>query len=267
MNRRWLAYLAFGLAAYLLFLLGTAPAGFLAWGLARVSDQALIIGGTSGTAWHGRGRLLVRQTANSVQDLGNVEWRLQGLQLMLARLAMKIDLIGPESTMHGTIAISPRQVGLESARVAASARMLGELYVPARLFAPQGQLRLSSHRLMLDRQGLHGNAAVLWEQAGSKLSRVQPLGDYRLDLASDGGRVDLKLSTVRGPLDLAGKGVWDIGGGGTLNITGIAQATSRQQDLEPLLKLMGRDLGNGRSAFRVDVRVPLGLVDKKFTLF
>jgi general secretion pathway protein N len=259
MKRRWLRYLAFGLLTYAVFLVVLLPAGWLGWGVARLSDNRVLLDDGRGTIWHGSGRLYVRDAKGAAQDIGGTVWGIDTLQLLLLRGQVQLHVSGPQSDMFATLRVTPWGLSLNDTRLSTSAGLASAFYAPASLFAPQGLLRLRTDRLTFGRNGLKGNAEIYWDKAGSALSSVQPLGSYRLDLSGNGKEATLKLATVEGALDLSGQGRWQLIGDGQLQLSGIAQAKQQLAELQPLLRLMGRDLGGGRTAFTIRTRLELGL--------
>lgn len=84
---------------------------------------------------------------------------------------------------------------------------------------------------------------------------MQPLGDYHLEIAGAGKTPELKLNTARGALDLIGQGQWQIASG-WVQLAGSASARERVGELEPLLKLLGADQGNGKQQLTINGNVP-----------
>jgi hypothetical protein len=72
----------------------------------------------------------------------------------------------------------------------------------------------------------------------------------------NGKAANLKLTTLRGALELNGQGKWQIQGG-QLQINGTAIPRERASELDPFLKLLGPDLGNGRRSLTVDMRLSI----------
>ena len=100
-----------------------------------------------------------------------------------------------------------------------------------------------------------GGGDIQWQNAGSSLTTVQPLGSYRLDIAAAGKTANLKLSTSQGVLDLTGLGQWHLQTG-QIQLTGTATPRERAGELEPLLNLFGQDQGNGKRALALNARLP-----------
>lgn len=259
MKKRWLGYVLLGLLAYLIFLVATVPASWLAWGLSRSTRGTVAIVHGQGSLWHGTGRLIVYFPRATPQDLGQTEWRINPLWLPAGRLQVYINAVGLESQISATVGVTPSRVVIQDPRISASAHFASQFYAPLNLFSPKGGLRFDAEELTLDRAGLHGNAQIFWDGASSGLSSVQPLGDYRVDVHSNGESVVLKLSTLRGALELSGQGQWQILKSGEIQLSGVATPKTRTEELEPLLKLLGRNQGGGRRSFRLKTRLSLPL--------
>ncbi len=264
-RRAILGYCALGLAAFLGFLVASAPAGWLAWGIARLSDGTLHVMETRGTVWHGTGRLVFVLGADSALSLGDVSWQWQPSSLLRGRAAIALTATGPESAFDGVVALGRGNLLLEGLRASCPAALVGRLH-PAFALGAKGRLRLETPMLKLSVNGLEGKAELRWEQAGSEFSPVHPLGAYRLEVAGRGKDATLTVQTLAGPLELTGQGRWDVLGTGELHLNGLARARERQDELQALVRLMGRDLGSGRSAFSVRLRVPLAPLVKKLSI-
>jgi general secretion pathway protein N len=102
-------------------------------------------------------------------------------------------------------------------------------------------LRIS--RLAITRAGASGNATIRWTNAGSALTRVAPLGAYEMRVAHTGTAFEATLRTLNGPLELEGRGGWSSGAQPAF--AAIARVTSREQELAPLLRLIGVEKSDG----------------------
>lgn len=94
-----------------------------------------------------------------------------------------------------------------------------------------------------------------WLNAGSGLSSVQPLGDFRLDITAVDKIANLKLTTLRGDLELTGQGQWQLRTG-QLQISGFALPRARVGELESLLRMLGHDEGGGKRTLNINTRLP-----------
>jgi general secretion pathway protein N len=124
------------------------------------------------------------------------------------------------------------------------AALLAGLGTPMNTIAPRGQLELNTQGLSLEwsagRLALQGRAELTARHMSSRLSTVQPVGSYRMILAG-GDTATLDLSTLEGPLQLAGSGQWV---GPRLRFSGQAWAAPEMQEqLANLLNVLGRKQG------------------------
>ena len=108
---------------------------------------------------------------------------------------------------------------------------------------------------MVTPEKVEGAAALEWLNAGSGLSSVQPLGDYRLEIAGAGKNTNLKLTTLRGDLEFTGQGQWQPQTG-QIQINGSAAPRARASELGSLLNLIGVDQGGGKRALTINTRLP-----------
>ncbi|MCF8178530.1 MAG: type II secretion system protein N [Sulfuritalea sp.] len=82
-------------------------------------------------------------------------------------------------------------------------------------------------------------------EAGSAFTPISPLGDYEFNLEADGARIELLLHTLKGPLQLDGKGAWAMGNRPDFLV--VAQvAPEHLEQLGPLLRLIAVERGPGR---------------------
>ena len=123
---------------------------------------------------------------------------------------------------------------------------LAGLGTPWNTVQPDGVMRLRSHGWQwhpdrVDRPA-SGELTLTLERFSTRLSSMQPLGDYRLRLHSTGGlRVD--LSTLQGHLRMTGSGQWHHG---RLQFQGEAWADQAQDEtaLSNLLQVLGPRIGS-----------------------
>jgi general secretion pathway protein N len=257
MTKRWLPYVIFGLVFYLLFLAIELPAAWFAWGLNRYSGGLVRLDPISGSLWHGSGRLVIYYPQATPHDLGTIEWRINPLWLIAGRLQAHWRAEAPDTRLDVTMRLGSGEVRLLDTEAAFPARHVGAFYPPASLISPQGMVQLRVPRLALARDGITGHGDIQWLDAGSALTTVQPLGDYRLEITGAGKTADLKLATLRGALDLNGQGQWQLATG-RITLNGNAIPRAHGAELEPLLKLIGDDQGGGKRSLAFEGIVPWG---------
>lgn len=250
---RWVAA---GIVIYLAALVVTLPAAFLAWSVARASNGTIVIGGASGTLWHGRGELHIHGTAPPLY-LGKIEWSIDPWWLAAGRAQIVLDAQGPGTSAHTAVRWGGGRLVITGLDAVLPAHWASAIYGPAGFFAPTGELRVSAGHIEIDHGGLHGDAEILWNGAGGRFTGIPQLGDYRLALNGQGETAILGLSTLAGSLELTGKGQWRVTGDGQINFKGTAAARADHAQLGPLLETFGRDLGDGRRPLTFSTRAPL----------
>ena len=124
------------------------------------------------------------------------------------------------------------------------AAVLTGLGTPWNTVRPQGELTLATRGLALEtvsgRLALTGTAEVTLRHLSSRLSTLQPLGSYRVQVQG-GDAISLDLSTLEGALRLSGNGQWV---GSRLRFNGEASAAPGQEpQLANLLNIIGRRQG------------------------
>lgn len=257
MRPAWRAlYVVAGLALYFAFLIVSAPATWVAWALARADQKIVALAQPRGTVWRGEAELYAGGATNA-QHLGRLSWRVRPLRLVLGRVALDVAVTGGALRGQLTVQRSPGTLALQDIQASLPVQLAGLFYAPALFFAPTGTIELESAGLALAREGIRGEARALWRGAGGRFAGSASLGDYRIDLNGQGERATLKLSTVRGELELNGQGEWRVGGNGELRFAGSAQPRGDAARLEPLLRALGPDRGGGRRELRFETRLPL----------
>lgn len=253
-KRGWL-YAVFGLVFYLLFLIIEMPASWFAWGLNRYTLGSVRLDPIAGSLWAGTGRLVIYYPKTTPHDLGQTDWSINPFWLLTGRVQVALQSITADRQIKTTLGIARGNLSIKDTDAVIPASLIGKLYPPATLIGPQGQVRLHTSELVFGQQSLEGNATLEWQGAASSLSSVQPLGDYRLDLAGVGKMANFKLSTVRGVLELTGQGQWQIMTG-QIQFNGHAKPIDHTAELDPLLKLLGDDQGGGKRLIKTDGYFP-----------
>lgn len=244
----WGWALAGALAGLLAVLLVTAPARWLAGALASATGGAVLLAEPQGSVWAGSAQLVLTGGAGS-QDRtalpGRVHWRLTPALLGIAA-QVRADCCTGAAPLG--LRVSPRWGGASVAVAAGDsvwpASLLSGLGTPWNTLQPQGELALTTPGLQIDwaagRMTLDGRADITVRQLSSRLSTLQPLGSYRLQLQG-GDAVALSLSTLEGGLQLSGNGQWV---GARLRFSGEARAApGLEAQLANLLNLLGRRQG------------------------
>ena len=225
-----------GTAAYLVFLLVNAPAAWFGFALERSSRGALALGDPAGTLWKGSGLLGLR-SGGAFRGVADLQWSCNPLSVLTGRLGVALSGVAPETRLRASVSLGAGSVRFKNVEVDALAAVL-EPAVPAAAFAkPDGRLRVLADSVEIGATGIVGAATVEWLEAG--VSGLQRLGDYRLQIAGNGERAELKLATLRGDLRLTGAGEWRAAQPRIVQLRGTAEAAAGRKDLEPLLQALG----------------------------
>ena len=236
------------LLGLLLVLVLTAPARWLTQAVMQASGGRVQLNDPADSLWSGSAKLVLTGGAGS-QDVtalpGRVHWRLRP-----GWSGVRVALTADCCTATGPIelAISPRWGGA-NVTVADSqsqwpAAVLTGLGTPWNTVQPQGELSLATRGLALEtvagRLTVLGAADITLRQVSSRLSTLQPLGSYQLQV-NGGDAVSLQLSTLEGALQLSGSGQWV---GSRLRFNGEATAApGMEAQLANLLNIIGRRQG------------------------
>ncbi|MBI4938652.1 MAG: type II secretion system protein N [Nitrosomonadales bacterium] len=247
------AAVLFFVSAFLLTLLVTAPASLLDRYLQSVSRGRLVLANASGTIWSGSATPALLRQEGYPLALPPLRWAISAWPLLGGSIEARLQwgAMQPESGMR--ILVSPGTVELHRAQLILPARIIEEvspLLKPAQL---RGQLRIQSEQISFSGRGVEGAATVEWQQAGSALSSVDPLGNYRLALNGAGDRIEIGLTTASGKLLLEGQGSWSAARG--LEFRGRAQSSpGNHEALAELLRNLGPEESAGVHGFHITPR-------------
>jgi hypothetical protein len=252
---RWLLYAVFGLVFYLLFLIIEMPASWFAWGLNRYTQGTVRLDPIAGSLWGGKGRLVIYYPPTTPHEFGQTEWRINPLWLIAGRVQLFVQTSHQDRQIKTTLGVARNSFMLKDTEAELPAVFVAQLYKPLSLISPQGKVRISAADLTFASEKLEGAAALEWLNAGSGLSSVQPLGDYRLDVTGADKNANLKLTTLRGDLEFTGQGQWQPQTG-QVQINGSALPRARAGELESLLSMIGTDQGGGKRTLNINTRLP-----------
>lgn len=255
--RRAAGYLVLGLVLYVAFLLANAPAVWLAEAATRFTNGIVSLANPQGTLWHGRADLYAGGRALGQRHLGTLQWRVNPLWLLLGRAQLDLDLDGADARAHGTIRTGLRRLNASELLISAPAHLVAIVYPAAVFFAPTGTIELRAPNLELSHNGLVTDADVRWQGAGGRFTGAAPLGDYHIEVHGQGETAKIRVSTLSGRLTLNGEGEWRVTGDGDFRFVGNAVPNGDPQQLEPLLRQLGRDLGGGRRELRFNIQLPI----------
>lgn len=242
----WIWLLA-GIVLYLLSLVIMAPATLVPWYLSRQGpQQPILLNDVRGTLWQGSaGQASWRSPTGPLEPLGQAQWRVHVLPLLVGKVKISLRVNGPAGQMR--MDLQPQGQAYRLTDVTGKIPMS---YLTPRLgqfsaLDPKGTLVLDLPELQFGPQSFQGRGKVDWQLAGFGLSPINPLGNYRLNLQ---GR-QLRLETLSGPLRLNARGEIERDSQ-RLTLNGTAQASGPEAgQLQPVLSFLGPAQGNGAHAF------------------
>jgi general secretion pathway protein N len=240
---RPLTLAALGAAAYAAFLVVLMPASYVAARLEASTRGGVQVQEAGGSIWRGSGRATIATPAGPLA-IEQLEWRFLPARLVSGRLAFAVTGRSAGFESRGELARSlsmweARDVAIDG--LAAGAASFMPLIAHWR---PEGKLAAKAPLLSWNDREMRGEARLEWRAAAVALSEVKPLGSYRIDLNGDGAQARVTLSTIEGPLALAGQGT--ITPPSRLAFSGEARAQGpAASSLQPLLDLMGPRRADG----------------------
>ena len=256
MKWQWWKFVLLGAVFYLLFVVAVAPAAWLAWGVARASGGMVTLSEPVGSVWSGAGGLVIHNGTAAPQPLGQLEWTINPAWLFAARLQTRVRLTGLDSDLSGSVDVSYKRARLQHIKGSISPRLLIVVYAPVSLFDPSGQFQVTSESLQIAASGIDGVLQLTWQDAGLNLSDVRPLGDYKLQVEGAGNMLRLKIETLKGALTINGQGEANLDNK-QLQFAGTAMPQTRATELEPVLRMLGNDIGGGKRSFALNGRIPI----------
>jgi len=217
-----------------------APASLVGRALEQASDGRLILAGTNGSIWAGRGTLLTPKDSARVL----LAWTLTPTALLGARVAGELRIGAAEPT---PFVATRERIALGRIDTALPAALIAAALGPFEGYKIGGVVRVRAERAAIDRAGGAGRVYFEWNEAASGLIDVTPLGSYQAELEATAQGGNLTVRTSGGPLLLDGAGRWSAGGA-ALQLTARASG-ERQQTLEAWLSTMAPKQADGSYRF------------------
>lgn len=230
-------------AAYFVGLLvATAPASLLDAALQRASDGRLSLSNSQGTIWHGSAAPTLHTGRDTIIALHTLNWRVIPQAWLTGQFKVKLNWEDLTSATPMELTLDRQSIVLDNLFLPMPAGIIGELspYLKPAQFS--GNLSIESPQITYTGRQLTGNATARWNQAGSAMSAVHPLGDYQIDIRAAQDKLSAVLSTQRGALLLNGQGNWSSAQG--FHFNGTAKAAAEAQ-LAELLHHLGPEITPG----------------------
>ncbi|MFN3398642.1 MAG: type II secretion system protein N, partial [Sulfurimicrobium sp.] len=230
-------YWAGALLLYAAFLIATAPASLLFWAAnSYFSPYAITAESSEGTLVAGGAQGIVLTARNQpVLQLGQASWSLNPLWLLAGKLSADLMLAGDGVKGHGKLILGPHSLRFQQASLSVPAALLS--YVEPRLdmWPLKGILNIRSNEFLLQPDHYQGDGEITWEQAGTTLVEINPIGSYHATFSGTGKAIHIQVETQAGALELSGKGDWSQAAG--FEFDGSAKAREHEAELRHLLDL------------------------------
>ncbi|WP_206999878.1 type II secretion system protein N [Trinickia mobilis] len=246
--RAFAPWLAVAVASCGITLIAMLPAAWITPRFAQETQGHVNLIEPSGSLWHGSAALMLAAGSDSSTATllpGRIEWHTAFWPLLTGRLQMRME---QSDAMPDPVTLDATANGatLSGGSLAVPAALLAGLGAPFNTLDLQGGVRLTWTDWRLLEHKPFGQLIVTLTDMASRVSRVKPLGSYRVVFQAEGESSTLDLSTLKGPLQLKGHGSM---AGGMTQFQGEASAAPDQRDnLAGLLNLLGRPSGMGTVA-------------------
>jgi len=193
-----------------------------------------------GTVWIGSAMLGLSDGRQVMLIPGRLSWKIDLAALASGRVTA--DLSHPALAAPLAVSLAATSIALKAGQAELPAALLAALGAPFNTVRPGGALSLRWTNIELKGGALAGNLQIDWREAQSALSKVAPVGSYRLQVTGAGDTARVQLDTLRGPLRLQGSGTVK---GGRVSFKGLASA---DPDMRPaligLISVLGPRVGD-----------------------
>jgi general secretion pathway protein N len=229
-------------------MLALLPAAWITPQFAKASGGHVNLVEPAGSLWQGSAALMLAAgTDASAATLlpGRLEWHTAFWPLFTGRVQM--TMVHSEA-MSAPVTLDASRTGarVSQGEMAVPAALLSGLGAPFNTLDLHGTVRLAWSDWRSFGHRAFGQLTVTLTDVSSRVSRVKPLGSYRVVLQAEGDRSTIDLATLKGPLLLSGHGA--VSAASTV-FNGTASAAPDERDnLAGLLNLLGRPTGPGTVA-------------------
>ena len=228
--------------------LAMLPAAWIAPQFALRSGGRIALADPSGSLWHGSATLRLAAGPDSGEPTelpGRLEWTTAFWPLFAGRVHMTLNQTASMPAPIDVVA-TMREATVTAGSLDVPASLLDGLGAPFNTLALRGVVRLDWDDWRVFGPRAFGRLTVTMSDIASRISRVKPLGSYRVVYEAQGEIGTLSLATIKGPLLLDGRG--DMRDQRFI-FNGVARADPNfAENLRSLLDLLGRRSPDGTYA-------------------
>jgi general secretion pathway protein N len=235
-----------GIAAYGVFLAATVPARFVAAMVQSETQGRMRMSDASGTLWRGSAKAVVGSPGGTLA-LDRLDWRFLPGRIAAGRIAFEMKAGSPGLEAGGEVGKSFSAWEVRDFDARGNVSLLAAVLPWIAAWRPDGTALASSPSFSWNGREARGELRIEWRGAGLSLASVRPLGTYRAEVRAEGGPARMKVTTVDGPLRVAGQGTLTLPS--RFEFSGEARAEGADaKSLESLLDLMGVRRADGSRA-------------------
>ncbi|SAK92352.1 type II secretion system protein N [Caballeronia ptereochthonis] len=221
-------------------LLAMMPAAWIVPQFSKATGGHVNLVDPAGSLWRGSATLMLAAGSDGAGATllpGRIEWTTAFWPLFTGRvhMTMRQSEAMPDAVI---LDATTRGATLTSGQIAVPATLLAGLGAPFNTLDFDGSVRLSWTEFRLLNRNAYGQVVVTLDDMASRVSRVKPLGSYRVALQAQGASATIDLSTSKGPLMLRGNG--SISQESTAFQGTATSAPEQRENLAGLLNLLGR---------------------------
>lgn len=207
LSRAW-PWMVVGMLAVVVTVLVMLPAAWVTPQFALRSGGRIALAEPSGSLWHGSAtlRLSAGEDGGDPTELpGRIEWTTAFWPLLGARVHMTLNQTAAMRAPVELVA-TLREATLSAGSLDVPASLLDGLGAPFNTLALRGVVRVEWNDWRVFGAHAFGRMTVTLSDIASRVSRVRPLGAYRVVYEAQGDSGTMSISTIRGPLLLDGQG-------------------------------------------------------------
>jgi general secretion pathway protein N len=236
----WLAVTVVTVMATLFVML---PAAWIVPQFSKATGGHVNLVDPAGSLWAGSATLMLAAGTDGEGATllpGRIEWRTSFWPLFggHVRMQMRQTQAMPDVVF---VDVGLRDATLSSGAIAVPASLLGGLGAPFNTLDLDGDVRLSWTEWRVIGRNTYGQVIVTLDDMASSVSRVKPLGSYRVVFQAEGAVGTVELATLKGPLLLSGNGT--VSAANTSFQGAASAAPQARESLAGLLNLLGPHTG------------------------
>ena len=237
---RALPWVVVGVITVIVMVFGMLPAAWITPQFALRSGGRIALADPEGSLWHGSATLRLAAGQDSAEPTelpGRLEWTTSFLPLFTGRVHMTLNQTAAMPAPIEVLA-TLHDATLSAGSIDVPASLLDGLGAPFNTLALGGVVRLDWSEWRVFGNRAFGHLTVTMSDVASRISRVRPLGSYRVTYDAQGDNADMALTTLKGPLLLNGQGSTRDQ---RFMFNGTAKADpAYAENLRSLLDLLGR---------------------------